>query len=120
MLIWPPFAGAEGKTYCHEQPALKMASFALQAEKGDMPSKRQPYFRMEDYVPLKVYSKQTTDLFTHTHTHTHTHTLGFCTIITVLHFLKLFFPQKVFRCVTMYALHTTIVSYFKLMCLYYV
>lgn len=44
----------EGKTYCHEQPALKMASFALQAEKGDIPSKKQPYFRMEDYVPLKV------------------------------------------------------------------
>ena len=46
---------AEGKTYCHEQPALKMASFALQAEKGNMPSRKQPYFRMEDYVPLKVW-----------------------------------------------------------------
>ncbi len=44
--------------YCHEESALKLAAYALQAEKGDyQPTyKNQSYFRQEDYVPEKVIS----------------------------------------------------------------
>ncbi len=46
----------EGKMYCHEESALKLAAYALQAEKGDhQPTyKNNSYFRLEDYVPEKV------------------------------------------------------------------
>lgn len=46
----------EGKMYCHEETALKVAAFALQAEKGDYDAleKRHSYFRPEDYLPEKV------------------------------------------------------------------
>ncbi len=46
----------EGKMYCHEESALKLAAYALQAEKGDhQPTyKNKSYFRLEDYVPEKV------------------------------------------------------------------
>ena len=42
--------------YCHEETALKVAAFALQAEKGDYDAleKRHSYFRPEDYLPEKV------------------------------------------------------------------
>lgn len=42
--------------YCHEESALKLAAFALQAEKGDQPHppNNQSYFRLEDFVPEKV------------------------------------------------------------------
>ena len=42
--------------YCHEEIALKVAAFALQAEKGnyDALEKRHGYFRPEDYLPEKV------------------------------------------------------------------
>ena len=42
--------------FCHEESALKLAAYALQAEKGDYrPAyKDQPYFRLEEYVPEKV------------------------------------------------------------------
>ena len=42
--------------YCHEETALKLAAFALQAEKGnyDALEKRHSYFRSEDYLPEKV------------------------------------------------------------------
>ena len=42
--------------YCHEETALKVAAFALQAEKGnyDALEKRHGYFRPEDYLPEKV------------------------------------------------------------------
>ena len=42
--------------YCHEETALKVAAFALQAEKGeyDALEKRHSYFRPEDYLPEKV------------------------------------------------------------------
>ncbi len=43
--------------YCHEESALKLAAFALQAEKGDQPdtSTHHSYFRLDDFVPKKVY-----------------------------------------------------------------
>ena len=49
-------SSTEGKTYCHEQPALKLAAFALQAERGDHSSlsSQHNYFRPEDYLPTKV------------------------------------------------------------------
>ena len=42
--------------FCHEQPALKLAAYALQAEKGDYDHRqsRYGYFRLEDYLPNKV------------------------------------------------------------------
>ena len=46
----------EGKMYCHEETALKLAAFALQAEKGDCDTNKKPhdYFRPEDYLSEKV------------------------------------------------------------------
>ena len=42
--------------HCHEEPALKLAAFALQAEKGDYDHQknRYGYFRPEDYLPQKA------------------------------------------------------------------
>jgi len=46
----------EGKMYCHEETALKLAAFALQAEKGDCATSERcrDYFRPEDFLPEKV------------------------------------------------------------------
>lgn len=40
--------------FCHDEPALRLAALALQAEKGDCIGNRTAYFRMEDYVPARV------------------------------------------------------------------
>jgi len=41
--------------YCHEETALKLAAFALQAEKGDCATSERcrDYFRPEDYLSEK-------------------------------------------------------------------
>ena len=46
----------DAKIYCHEQSALKLAAYSLQAENGDRMSTEnaQPYFRIESYLPSKV------------------------------------------------------------------
>lgn len=51
------FHFAESKTYCHEQSALKLAAYSLQAENGDKTSTdTQQYFYIENYLPSKVNS----------------------------------------------------------------
>ena len=43
--------------FCHEEPALKLAALALQAERGDCsssPTTYAPRVRVEDYVPARV------------------------------------------------------------------
>ena len=54
-----PISTSEGKTYCHEEVALKLAAYALQAEKGDYDHQhsRYGYFRLEDYLPKTVMEK---------------------------------------------------------------
>lgn len=44
------------KVYCHEETALLLASYSLQAEKGDYgPSlEGKEYYKLEDYMPQKV------------------------------------------------------------------
>ena len=47
----------EGKMFCHEEHALRLAALALQADRGDRtagPASRTPHFRLEDYVPARV------------------------------------------------------------------
>lgn len=43
--------------YCPEDAAMRLAAFALQAEKGDFISHRSHYFKPSDYLPLKVIVK---------------------------------------------------------------
>lgn len=46
---------AEAKTYCHEQSALKLAAYSLQAEKGDKKNINvDPYFSVGEFVSAKV------------------------------------------------------------------
>ena len=43
--------------FCHDEPALKLAALALQAERGDCsssPTGPAPRVRVEDYVPARV------------------------------------------------------------------
>ena len=44
------------RVYCHEETALLLASYVLQAEKGDYGSRFEgkEYYRLENYVPQKV------------------------------------------------------------------
>lgn len=44
----------EDMMFFHEEPALRLAALALQAEKGDNYGNRAAYFRMENYVPARV------------------------------------------------------------------
>lgn len=55
-LISVASSSPEGKTYCHELPAMQLAAFALQAERGDHASlsAQHNYFRPEDYLPRRV------------------------------------------------------------------
>jgi hypothetical protein len=51
---------AEGKMFCHDEPALQLAALALQAERGDCSLGRAghaPHVRVEDYVPARVIEK---------------------------------------------------------------
>ena len=54
FIFFDPFI--EGKMFCHEQSALKLAAHALQAERGDYSAmnKNQAYFKLEDYMPTRV------------------------------------------------------------------
>ena len=46
---------AEGKMFCHEEPALRLAALAMQADMGDS-ARRVARVRVEDYLPSRVSS----------------------------------------------------------------
>ena len=48
---------SEAKTYCHEQSALKLAAYSLQAEKGDKIIGKDN-ISVDDLLPVKVVNER--------------------------------------------------------------